>query len=109
MTALEQVASSLAELERLRALEVCLLVPALEPGFLRAFFVSGGRVVAVAHAPARRRGPRRDRGRARGSAAEPPAPGPEDTDELLLVGSFLRRPPPELRVVPLDAERILAA
>ena len=46
LTALEQVASSLAELERLRALEVCLLVPALEPGFLRAFFVTGGRVVS---------------------------------------------------------------
>ena len=34
-------------LARLRALEVCLLAPALEPGFQRAFFVSGGRVVAV--------------------------------------------------------------
>jgi hypothetical protein len=30
-------------------------------------------------------------------------------DELLLVGSFLRRPPPELRVVPLERDRILAA
>jgi hypothetical protein len=26
---------------------------------------------------------------------------PEDADELLLVGQFLRRPPPELEVVPL--------
>src|SRR4029450_11980285 len=30
------------------------------------------------------------------------AVAPEDADELLLVGSFLRRPPPELEVVRLD-------
>ena len=47
VAALDDVASALAELERLRRLEVCLLVPALEPGFQRAFFVSGGRVVAA--------------------------------------------------------------
>jgi len=113
VTALEQVAGSLAELERLRRLEICVLAPALEPGFLRAFFVAGGRVVdtrallpgsagrvevEAGLAAARRGLPSLDR-----------PPGPEDTDELLLVGSFLRRPPPELRVVPLDAERILAA
>ena len=33
------------------------------------------------------------------------ATGPADADELLLIGSFLRRPPPELRVVPLAALR----
>jgi hypothetical protein len=32
----------------------------------------------------------------------------EDADELLLIGRFLRRPPPELRVVPLELTRILA-
>ena len=31
----------------------------------------------------------------------------EALDELLLVGTFLRRPPPELRVAPLDAATIL--
>src|SRR5581483_9380670 len=30
-------------------------------------------------------------------------------DELLLVGSFLSRPPAELRIVPLDMDAILAA
>jgi len=31
---------------------------------------------------------------------------PEDADELLLIGSFLRRPPPELEVVGMaDLER----
>jgi len=107
--ALEDVAAALAELGRLRRLEVCLLAPALEPGFLRAVFVSGGRVVA-----ARTLLPG-DAGRVEveaGLAAvgrTGPSLGPEDTDELLLVGSFLRRPPAELRVVPLNAERILAA
>jgi DNA polymerase-3 subunit epsilon len=107
--ALQEVAGALAELERLRRLRLCLLTPALEPGFQRAFFVSGGRVVA-----ARTLLPG-DAGRVEveaGLAAArraAPARGPEDTDELLLVGSFLRKPPPELRIVPLDAERILAA
>ena len=32
-----------------------------------------------------------------------------ELDELLLVDSFLRKPPPELRVAPLDRERIYAA
>jgi DNA polymerase-3 subunit epsilon len=107
--ALQEVAGALAELERLRRLELCLLAPALEPGFQRAFFVSGGRVVT-----ARTLLPG-DAGRVEvevGLAAArraAPAHGPEDMDELLLVGSFLRKPPPELRIVPLDAERILAA
>ena len=30
---------------------------------------------------------------------------PADADELLLIGGFLRRPPPELEVVPLAALR----
>ena len=63
------------------------------------------------------RRPRRDRahaaaGRRRADSSSPPALAetrraravaspPEDVDELLLVGAFLRRPPPELRVVPL--------
>ena len=33
----------------------------------------------------------------------------EEIDELLLVGSFMRRPPPELAILPLDAGRIAAA
>jgi hypothetical protein len=32
-----------------------------------------------------------------------------EADELLLVATFLRRPPPELQVLPLDREAILAA
>ncbi|HXH95585.1 MAG TPA: hypothetical protein VNH40_00110, partial [Gaiellaceae bacterium] len=50
-----------------------------------------------------------------GLAAARRALAPSDTallgglDELLLVETFLRKPPPELRVVPLDREAILRA
>src|SRR4029078_5205682 len=40
ISALEQVVEDLAELERLRAARVCLIAPAVAPGFRRAFFVS---------------------------------------------------------------------
>ena len=45
------------------------------------------------------------------AAAELASPSlePEDAEALLVVAGFLRRPPPELRVVPLDAAEILAA
>jgi DNA polymerase-3 subunit epsilon len=99
ISALEQVVEDLAELERLRAARLCLVAPAVEPGFRRAFFVSGGRVAAVRTLP---RGPAArielEAGLAEARAgAESVAP--EDADELLLIGSFLRRPPPELEVV----------
>jgi DNA polymerase-3 subunit epsilon len=100
--ALEQVVSDLAELERLRAARVCLVVPAVEPGFRRAFFVSGGRVAAVRTLPrgaAARIELQSGLAEARSSQG---SVAPEDADELLLVGSFLRRPPPELEVVRLD-------
>ena len=107
--ALEQVAKALVALDRLRALEVCVLAPALEPGFQRAFFVSGGRVVAARTLlPGGAGRAEVEAGLAQARLAAPSLAA-EDTDELLLVGSFLRTPPPELRVVPLDAERILAA
>jgi hypothetical protein len=99
ISALEQVVDDLAELERLRAARLCLIAPAIEPGFRRAFFVSGGRVASVRTLP---RGPAArlelDAGLAEARAAEESL-APEDADELLLVGSFLRRPPPELEVV----------
>ena len=107
--ALEQVVRALAELDRLRALELCVLAPARQPGFQRAFFVSGGRVVAartLLPGDAGRAEVEAGLAQARLAAASVEA---EHADELLLVGGFLRKPPPELRVVPLDAARILAA
>ena len=34
---------------------------------------------------------------------------PDHVDELLVLATFLRRPPPELRVLPLDRDAIAAA
>ena len=74
IAALEEVVASLAELDRLRALELCLLVPAAEDGFQRMFFVSGGRVAAARRCCPATPGRDRDRGgarrgRARGAVA----------------------------------------
>ena len=104
----EDAASRVTELERLRREELCVLAPAREPAFWRAFFLSGGRIV-------RRAVPKGAAGRleieaglaAAGSAETSLAP--EDGAELLVVASVLRRPPPELRVVGLRAADILAA
>jgi DNA polymerase III epsilon subunit family exonuclease len=107
--ALEAVVRELAQLERLRATEACLLAPAVEEGFLRAFFVAGARVRSVRTlAPGGgalveiRAGLAEARGEERSLA-------PEHAEELLIVGSFLRRPPPELAVLPLDEGKIAAA
>ena len=103
--ALEDVATALLELERLRSLELCLLVPAAEEGFERAFFVCAGRVVATRTLlPGGAGRMELDAGLASAARAEASS-APEDADELLLIGTFLRRPPPELRVVPLAALR----
>jgi hypothetical protein len=107
--ALERVVGHLAELDRLRALEVCLVAPAVQEGFVRAHFVCGGRVAAV------RTLPRGAAGRLEAELGVAAAVGAErslaadDAEELLLLAPFLRSPPPELRVVPLRADAILAA
>ena len=109
ISALEEVVAGLAALDRLRALEVCLLAPAQEEGFQRAFFVSGGRVAAVRTVPAGAAGRLEvETGLAQVRHAEPSLAA-DDADELLVIASFLRRPPPELKVVALETERILAA
>jgi DNA polymerase-3 subunit epsilon len=104
--ALEQAVASLQELGSLRALRACVVVPAHEPGFVRAYAISGGRVASSRLVP-----------RGAGAAAEaaalvadalatPASLAPEDADELRLVASFIRRPPPELRVVSLSRDEI---
>jgi DNA polymerase-3 subunit epsilon len=112
IAAVEDVARQLLRLERLRALERCLLVPALEPGWRRAVFVAGGRVAAVRSLPPGA-GAAVEVGSGLAAAAaaraEGPCLDPEAADELLVVATFLRRPPPELIVAPLDAGAILSA
>jgi DNA polymerase III subunit epsilon len=110
--ALEQVLERLRRLERLRGLELCLIAPAIEPGWRKAFFVCGGGVRAVRSLPpgagarleieaglALCRGAREGGGEAL---------TPNLTEDLLLLDSFVRRPPPELAVLPLDGARITA-
>ncbi len=109
LAALEEVVERISELDRLRRARLCLLAPAREFGFRRAFFVAGGRVAAVrsvAEGPAGR--VEVEAGLAEAALAELSF-APEDADELLVVAGFLRRPGPELRIVSLDAAEILAA
>ena len=105
LVALERVCRELKRLDRVRQLECCILVPAGEPGHVHAVFVACGRVAAERTLPP-----------GGGAALEIEAglaaarrAGELDLDELLLVDSFLRRPPPELRVAPLERGAILAA
>src|SRR5205807_1721677 len=85
--ALERVVAELQRVRALRRAECCLVVPALEAGFARAVFVSGGRVAAVRSVPPGL-GARLevDAGLAACRLAEPSA-RPEDVDDLLLVGT----------------------
>jgi len=110
--ALEQVLRALATLERLRALERCLVVPALEDGWHHAFFVVAGQVAAKRKLPPGA-GAALEVASGLASARAARTVGvsyaPELADELLALRTFIRRPPPELRVVPLDSAAILAA
>jgi excinuclease UvrABC nuclease subunit len=107
--ALEEAVAACAELARLRALRVCILVPGPEPGFSRAVFVASGRVAAVRSLPTGSGRVLEVEAGLAAAAAASVSLAPEDADELLLVASFLRRPPPELRVVDLTTASILAA
>jgi DNA polymerase-3 subunit epsilon len=105
IAALERVCRELRRLDRVRRLECCVLAPAVEPGYVHAFFVAGGRVAAERTLPP-----------GGGAALEVEAglaatrrTGDLDLDELLLVDSFIRKPPPELRVAPLKRDAILLA
>jgi DNA polymerase III epsilon subunit family exonuclease len=109
LEALERVLERLGRLEYLRKLDACLIAPALTPGWRKAFFIRAGVLCAVRPLPP---GPgarleinagltiarhiRRERELLTGGQAE----------EMLLLGSFIRRPPPELTVIPLDGEHL---
>jgi DNA polymerase-3 subunit epsilon len=96
--ALEWLVRTSRRIERLRRTRACVLVPALERGFVRAYFVAAGRIAAE------RLLPPGDGARleiAAGLAAVRELArvtdcysAAEELDELLLVGTFLRRPAP---------------
>jgi DNA polymerase III epsilon subunit family exonuclease len=109
LQALEQVCRELDRLARLRAVRRCLVAPGAEPGHARAFFVAGGRVAAERSLPP---GGGAHLEIAAGLAACRRALVSDtglDLDELFLVGTFLRRPPAELQIVPLEKDAILRA
>jgi len=110
ITALEHVVERLGRLDRLRRLELCVVAPALEPGWHTAFFACGGSVCTV-HSLSTRAGMRPriaaalDLCLAAREQAEQPLT-PAQAEDLLLLDGFVRHPTPELAVLPLDAERI---
>jgi DNA polymerase III subunit epsilon len=109
--ALEHVIDRMRRLERLRKLEICLITPATEAGWKRAVFVCNGNVCAVRSIPPGA-GARLEveAGLALCRPVRPPAETltPEQAEDLLLLDGFIRRPGPELTVLPLDAELITA-
>jgi DNA polymerase III epsilon subunit family exonuclease len=109
LTALEAATEQIAQLDRLRRLRVCVLAPARQAGYRRAFFVAAGRLAGVRTLPPGAAGRLEAASGFAGALRAQPSYAPEDADELLVIGAFLRRPGPELTVAPLDPERILAA
>jgi DNA polymerase III epsilon subunit family exonuclease len=99
IAAVEDVVRSVRRLERLRAMRCCVIVPSTEPGYARGIFVANGRIADVRILASRLE--------VEAGLAAAERPGPEEIDELLIVGTFLRRPPPELRVAPLEPDAIL--
>ncbi|HEY3542874.1 MAG TPA: exonuclease domain-containing protein [Gaiellaceae bacterium] len=105
LQALERVCRELDRHARLCSVRRCIVAPAPEPAHAKAFFVANGRVCAERTLPpgggayleieAGLAATRRD--------------GDVDLDELFLIGTFLRRPSAELRIVPLEREAILRA
>jgi DNA polymerase III epsilon subunit family exonuclease len=99
ISALEEVVRTVRRLEELRRLRCCVIAPAAEPGFARGVFVANGRIADVRTLASRVE--------VEAGLAACERTAPEDIDALLLIGTFLRRPPPEMRVAPLDADEIL--
>ena len=84
-------------------------MPDLRDGWRRAYAVSKGRIAAVRTLPPGGGASIEVDALLRAAAAAEPSCDPEAADELLLIGTFLRRPPPELDVVPLRELRRWAA
>lgn len=110
--ALEHILERLRRLEGLRRQELCLIAPALKPGWRTAFFVCAGRVCAVRSlAPGAGAALEIGAGLALCRVARERADRtltPDQAEDLLLLDRFVRRRPPELIVLPLNAERITA-
>ncbi len=109
LQALERVCRELERLARLRAVERCIVVPAVEPGHAKAFFVAGGRVAAIRTLPPGGGVHLEIEAGLAGARRALAADDHGDLDELHLLGTFLRKPQPEMRIVPLEKGAILRA
>jgi DNA polymerase III subunit epsilon len=109
LEALERVIERLLRLEEVRCLDACLVAPAVETGWRKAFFVAGGEVRSVRSLPpgaGARVEIEAGLAACRGPVPREPLTA-EQAEELLLLDSFVRRPPPELTVLPLtEAHRL---
>jgi hypothetical protein len=86
-------------MRRLRDLSVCLVVPGEHEGTRRGIYVAKGQVVCVRPFIGTN-GVEWQAALADIARAEPTL-APEAADDLRVLASFIRRPPPELTVVPL--------
>lgn len=97
--ALEHVANEVRRMQRLRDLTVCVVAPGEHDGSRRGFWIAGGQVVDV-RPFAGTHGLEWQAGLAAVARAEQTL-APDAADDLLALAPFLRRPPPELQVIPL--------
>jgi len=106
------VLERLRRLERLRELDACLVAPGTESGWRKAFFVSAGELRVVRTLPPGAGAMVEvETGLALCRSADPRSDeplSPEQAEDMLLLDSFVRRPPSELAVLPLDRQRIAA-
>ena len=111
IAALQRVCDELDRLDRIRRLECCVLTPAAADGYVTAVFVAAGRIAATRTLPPGGGAALEvEAGLASSRHVEPSNTLLQgDLDEVLLIDSFLRKPPPELRVAPLARDAILHA
>jgi DNA polymerase III epsilon subunit family exonuclease len=93
---LERVIEELREVDRLRTLDICVLAPGRKPGSRVAYVARGGKLTVHPLSPGGEPGAALRTGERAGLAAHLDV---DHLDELLVLASFLRAPPPELEVL----------
>jgi hypothetical protein len=84
------------------------VVPAREVGFLRTYAIVDGRIAASRLLPCGTEAGHEAASLVADAHAHSAEATAVEVDELMLVATFLRRPPPELRVVALEASAVAA-
>ncbi|HST13297.1 MAG TPA: exonuclease domain-containing protein [Gaiellaceae bacterium] len=99
IAALETAVREVQRMRRLRDLSLCLVVPGEHEGTRRGIYVAKGQVVCIRPFIGTS-GVEWQAALADVARAEPTL-APEAADDLRVLASFIRRPPPELTVIPL--------